>query len=93
MTTKEFEKGYKLLVRYFKDIGRYNDFITITVKHDRNYKDKLFDTFNVHSVGGWEKYFSYTFFVGENYNDYGDPHLDTLRAGWLEYMSKYFDEH
>ena len=43
MTDEIFEKGYKALIRYFKDIGRYNDFLTITAKHNPKYKQKLKD--------------------------------------------------
>ena len=45
MTDENFEKGYKALIRYFKDIGRYNDFLNITAKRDPKYKQYLKEAF------------------------------------------------
>ena len=90
MTDEEFEKGYKALIRYFKDIGRYNDFLRITAKKDPQYKQKLKEAFNKQEryTGGWYKYFSYTFYVGEEYQQYNDPSLNTLRAGWFTFLEE-----
>lgn len=90
MTDEIFEKGYKALIRYFKDIGRYNDFLAITAKHNPKYKQHLKETFKKYEpiLGGWDKYFSYTYYVGKDYNDYNDPHLDNLRAGWLTFLQE-----
>ena len=90
MTDELFEKGYKALIRYFKDIGRYNDFLTITAKNNPKYKQKLKEEFKKNEAycGGWYKYFSYTMYIGENYRDYNDPYLDTLRAGWFTFLEE-----
>lgn len=36
MTEQKFEKGFKLLKRFFKEINRYNDFLIITAKKAQN---------------------------------------------------------
>lgn len=90
MTDENFEKGYKALIRYFKDIGRYNDFLNITAKRDPKYKQHLKETFKKYEpmLGGWYKYFSYTYYIGKDFNDYNDPHLDNLRTGWFIFLQE-----
>ena len=86
MTHDEFEKGYKLLLRFFKEIGRFNDFKTITAKNNPSYKTYLKKQFDDKKMG-WNKFFSYTWFVGENYEQYNDPSLNELRNGWFEFVA------
>lgn len=97
MTQQQFDDGYKLLTRFFKDTGRYNDFIKITVQHNRKFKQKLKDQFDIWEnrpeVGNWNAFFTYQFFVGEKWRDYNDlPSLNNLRKQWQNFLiEKNFD--
>ena len=85
MSNENFEKGYKLLRRYFKEIGRYPEFIKITTENNPSYKTYLKKQFDDKSLG-WNAFFTYTCFVGKNYKQYNDPSLNKLRNGWLEFV-------
>lgn len=96
MTQQQFDNGYKLLTRFFKDIGRYNDFIKITAQYDRKFKQKLKNEFdlweNTDSVSNWNKFFTYEFYVGTRWRDYNDPSLNNLRKQWQKFLiEKNFD--
>lgn len=85
MSTNTFEIGYKLIKRYFKEIGRYPEFIKITTENDPSYKTKLKKQFDEKKMG-WDMFFTYTWFVGENYEQYNDPSLNNLRNGWINFI-------
>lgn len=92
MTDEHFEKGYKLLKRYFKEINRYPDFLRITAKNNPQYKTKLKYNFNFHENCGWPEFFTYTWFVGEDYEAYNDQGLIKLRDGWHNFMREHNKE-
>ena len=94
MTDEIFERGYKVLLRFFKEIKRYNDFKRITAQYDPQYKQKLKARFKEHkgtSIGAWNRYFDYTFYVGEQYDEYNDTGLDKLRKQWHRFLENYPD--
>jgi len=88
MTEKTFEKGYKLLKRYFKEINRYPEFIRITTQNNPSYKKILKRNFNVHRRT-WYEFFTYTWFVGDNYQLYNDHCLNKLREGWHKFLQEH----
>jgi len=88
MTHDEFEKGYKLLLRFFKEIGRFNDFKTITAKNNPSYKTNLEKNFN-NFKQTWFDYFSYIYYVGTEWRQYNDPGLDTFREKWRKLIKEY----
>ena len=88
MTQKTFEKGYKLLKRYFKEINRYPEFIRITTQNNPSYKKILKRNFNAYN-GTWHEFFTYTWFVGDNYQLYNDDCLTTLRTGWYKFLQEH----
>lgn len=81
MTHEEFDKGYKLLMRFFKDKKRYKDFKEITAKNSPCYKKALEEAFSQYKKT-WYDYFSYTMFVGGDWKQYNDPGLNTFREEW-----------
>ncbi len=87
MTNEIFEKGYKLLLRYFKEIGRYNDFKKITAKNNPLYKKTIKENFDKWKHG-WSQFFYYTWYVGTDYEQYNDPGLNKLREGWTEFIKQ-----
>lgn len=102
MTQQQFDDGYKLLTRFFKDIGRYNDFIKITAKYDRQFKQKLKNEFDLHKTNAlsiypnyyttWNNFFDYTWFVGDDWQLYNDNALNNLRKQWQNFLiEKNFD--
>ena len=88
MTHDEFEKGYKLLLRFFKEIGRLNDFKTITAKNNPSYKTNLEKNFNKFKQT-WFDYFSYICYVGTEWKQYNDPGLNTFRENWRKLIKEY----
>ena len=88
MTHEEFEKGYKLLLRFFKDKGRYKDFKNITAKNNPQYKKNLETAFNKYKYK-WDDYFSYTWFVGTEWQQYNDPGMNTFREEWRKLIIEY----
>lgn len=92
MTNEIFENGYKLLIRFFKEMGRYNDFKKITAKNNPLYKSKLKQQFEIHNGCGWYDFFTFTWFVGTNYTLYNDPKLDNLRKKWREFVRQYNED-
>lgn len=103
MTQQQFDDGYKLLTRFFKDIGRYNDFIKITAKYDRKFKQKLKNEFDLHKTNPlsiypnyyhttWNNFFDYKWFVGDDWQLYNDNALNNLRKQWQNFLiEKNFD--
>lgn len=97
MTDREFNDGFRLLMRYFKDIGRFADFKRITARNNPSFKDYLkheFDTrkkpfFSTYDKYGWDDFFRFTWFVGTNYEEYNDPCLLQLNRNWLMFLKKY----
>ena len=81
MTHEEFNKGYKLLLRFFKEKGRLKDFKEITAKNNPQYKNKLEKAFEVHKHT-WYDYFSYTTYIGTEWKQYNDPKMNTFRTEW-----------
>ena len=102
MTDREFNDGFRLLMRYFKDIGRFADFKRITARNNPMFKKHLkheFDTrerptwprgmFNTSDRYGWDDFFRFTWFVGTNYEEYNDPCLLQLNRNWLMFLKEY----
>ena len=89
MTQEIFDKGYKTLMRFLKDIGRYQDFKKITAHNNPKYKKNLYIIFNEEGKGkSWWHFFDYTFFVGQNWKDYNDPGLNALRENWRNFLKE-----
>lgn len=89
MTEQKFEKGFKLLKRFFKEINRYSDFVKISAEKNPKYKQILKCVYEKNPSLTWHHYFSFAFLVGYNYEEYNDPGLNTLRKKWLEFINKY----
>jgi len=89
MTEQKFEKGFKLLKRFFKEINRYNDFVKISAEKNPKYKQILKCAYERNPALTWHHYFTFAFLVGNNYEEYNDPGLNTLRKKWLEFINKY----
>ncbi len=93
MTDENFNKGFKLLMRFLKEEKRYQDFKNITVKfvqHNKGYayKPYLKRQFDITNKTWWY-FFNYTSFVGDNWEEYNDLGLNSIRDKWRKFM----DEH
>lgn len=89
MTDENFNKGFKLLMRYLKEQKRYQDFKNITVVYFQHkgyaFKPYLKKEFDI-TKHTWSRFFDYTTFVGENWKEYNDPGLNHLREGWRKFI-------
>ncbi len=84
MTESQFNDGWKILMRYLKDNGKFSDFKRITANSSPMFKKHLKKMFDVHPGLGWASFFSYSFFVGKRYGDYGQD-FSAIADGWFKF--------
>ena len=90
MTQKEFDVGFKLLKRFLKENNIYNDFLKITAPNRMQYKRELFRSFNTfYYFNNWNKFFSFTHGIGENYNEYGEGKAVAFDKKWRKFMNEH----
>lgn len=57
MTESQFNDGWKILMRYLKDNGKFSDFKRITANSSPMFKKHLKKMFDLHPGLGWASFF------------------------------------